>query len=79
MECGGLTPLFSRAISVATVRRWGGASGPAAHPHRRAGDVAPYLPPFFIPQLLSAHTRQHVGSVTKGYLADSVVAKFFPS
>ena len=26
-----------------TFVRWGGASGPAAHPQRRAGDVAPYL------------------------------------
>ena len=26
-----------------TFVRWGGASGPAAHLERRAGDVAPYL------------------------------------
>jgi hypothetical protein len=38
-----------------TFVRWGGASGPAEHPHRRAGDVAPYLAARL---LLPKHTRR---------------------
>ena len=51
---------------VGLSRKVGGASGPAAHPNRRAGDVAPYLALYFTRPWLPAHTRQRAGSTTMG-------------
>jgi len=43
-----------------TFVRWGGASGPAEHPDRRAGDVAPYPSAIFHPAVTpSTHPPMH--------------------
>jgi hypothetical protein len=48
----------TRRVMRFTFIRWGGASGPAEYPHRRAGDVAPYPFVAYRPQLLPNHTRR---------------------